>query len=36
LHHIHFHQHEKDAQGLLEFASLVAGAGIMALIALWV
>jgi zinc transporter ZupT len=35
LHHIHFHQHEKDTQGLLEFASLAAGAGAMALIALW-
>lgn len=35
LHHVHFHQHERDAQGLLEFASLAAGAGAMALIALW-
>jgi solute carrier family 39 (zinc transporter), member 1/2/3 len=35
LHHIHFHQHAKDTRGLLEFASLVAGACAMALIALW-
>lgn len=35
LHHIHFHQHSKDAQGLLEFASLVAGAAAMGVIALW-
>lgn len=35
LHHVHFHKHEGDAQGLLEFASLAAGAGAMALIAVW-
>jgi zinc transporter 1/2/3 len=35
LHHIHFHQHERDTQGLMEFASLAAGVGAMALIALW-
>ena len=35
LHHIHFHQHAKDKQGLLEFASLVAGAVAMGVIALW-
>jgi len=36
LHHVHFHQHGRDTQGLLEFASLVAGAAAMAVIALWV
>lgn len=35
LHHIHFHQHSRDTQGLFEFASLVAGVSAMALIALW-
>lgn len=35
LHHVHFHQHTKDTQGLLEFASLVAGATAMGVIALW-
>lgn len=35
LHHIHFHQHSRDTQGLLEFASLVTGVSAMALIALW-
>jgi len=36
LHHIHFHKHEKeDAQGLLEFVSLVSGTVIMGAIALW-
>lgn len=35
LHHIHFHQHSKDTQGLLEFASLVIGVVAMGVIALW-
>lgn len=35
LHHIHFHEHTKDKQGLLEFASLVAGTAAMGVIALW-
>lgn len=35
LHHIHFHQHAQDSQGLLEFASLLLGATIMGVIALW-
>lgn len=35
LHHVHFHQHTKDTQGLLEFVSLVAGAVAMGVIALW-
>jgi zinc transporter ZupT len=35
LHHIHFHQHTHDTQGLLEFISLVFGATIMGVIALW-
>lgn len=36
LHHIHFHQHIEDQQGMLEFASLVFGLSIMAAIALYV
>lgn len=35
LHHVHFHQHTEDSQGLIEFASLAAGAAAMGLIALW-
>lgn len=35
LHHIHFHKHARDTQGLLEFISLVAGAGLMGVIAMW-
>jgi zinc transporter ZupT len=35
LHHIHFHKHAKDAQGLVEFGSLVLGSVIMGVIALW-
>lgn len=35
LHHIHFHQHRQDQQGLLEFASLVLGVVTMGVIALW-
>lgn len=35
LHHIHFHQHTKDTQGLLEFVSLFAGVAAMGVIALW-
>ncbi len=35
LHHIHFHQHTEDAQGLIEFACLVAGAAAMGVIAIW-
>lgn len=36
LHHIHFHQHMDNNQGLLEFASLVTGVLMMTLIAVWV
>lgn len=35
LHHIHFHQHEKDPRSMLEYISLVIGAGMMGVIALW-
>lgn len=35
LHHVHFHQHARDTRGMVEFASLVAGVGMMALIAMW-
>lgn len=35
LHHIHFHQHRQDTQGLLEFSSLVLGVVMMGVIALW-
>lgn len=35
LHHIHFHQHEKDAQGMWEFLFLLLGATAMGVIALW-
>lgn len=35
LHHVHFHHHGKDTQGLLEFTSLVIGVVAMGLIALW-
>lgn len=35
LHHIHFHQHSRDARGMLELACLAVGIGAMALIAWW-
>lgn len=35
LHHIHFHKHAKDARGMVEFGSLLAGVVTMGLIALW-
>lgn len=35
LHHVHFHEHAEDAQGLLEFAALAIGVCAMGLIALW-
>lgn len=35
LHHVHFHQHRQDAQGLLEFSCLVLGVSMMGVIALW-
>lgn len=35
LHHIHFHKHAEDTQGLVEFGSLVAGVAAMAVIAMW-
>lgn len=35
LHHTHFHEHTDDSQGLLEYASLVAGVSAMAVIAIW-
>ena len=34
LHHIHFHQHNKDAQGLLEFICLIIGVSAMGVIRL--
>lgn len=35
LHHVHFHEHAEDAQGLLEFFCLAMGVGAMAAIAVW-
>lgn len=35
LHHVHFHEHEKDVQGILEFACLVVGLATMGVIAIW-
>ncbi len=35
LHHVHFHQHGDETQGMLEFACLTGGTIIMGLIALW-
>ena len=35
LHHVHFHQHGDEAQGMLEFACLTGGTLMMGLIALW-
>lgn len=35
LHHIHFHKHTTETQGILEFSCLVLGVVIMGLIALW-
>lgn len=35
LHHIHFHKHAKDAQGMIEFGCLVFGVAAMGAIALW-
>lgn len=35
LHHIHFHKHAHDMQGMLEFACLVVGLATMGVIALW-
>lgn len=35
LHHVHFHEHAKDAQGLLEFFCLALGVAAMGLIAIW-
>lgn len=35
LHHIHFHQHTKETQGLLEFGCLAAGLLVMSFIAIW-
>jgi len=35
LHHVHFHKHERDAHGMLEFACLALGLIAMAIIALW-
>lgn len=35
LHHIHFHKHAKDSQGMIELACLVLGAATMGVIALW-
>jgi zinc transporter 1/2/3 len=35
LHHVHFHKHEKDAHGMLEFTCLALGLISMGMIALW-
>jgi zinc transporter 1/2/3 len=35
LHHVRFHQHTEETQGLQEFACLVSGLAVMAAIALW-
>lgn len=35
LHHIHFHKHEEESQGLLEFACLALGCCTMGVIAIW-
>ena len=35
LHHVHFHQHDGERQGLIEFGFLLAGVGMMAVIAVW-
>lgn len=35
LHHIHFHKHAEDTQGLVEFGSLVLGVAAMGVIAIW-
>lgn len=35
LHHVHFHQHGDDTQGMLEFGCLTAGVVMMGLIAVW-
>lgn len=35
LHHVHFHEHAEDAQGMLEFGCLALGVTMMALIAAW-
>lgn len=35
LHHIHFHQHRKDVRSMVEFACVVAGIVVMAIIAEW-
>ena len=35
LHHVHFHHHGDEAQGMLEFACLAAGAMMMGVIAIW-
>lgn len=35
LHHVHFHHHENDGRGMLEFLCLALGVGMMGLIAAW-
>jgi zinc transporter 1/2/3 len=35
LHHIHFHQHTEDSQGIIEFGCLAFGTLMMGVIALW-
>lgn len=35
LHHVHFHQHERDTRGLVEYACLLLGTAIMGVTALW-
>ncbi len=35
LHHVHFHEHAEDAQGLLEFFCLALGVAVMGVIAIW-
>lgn len=35
LHHVHFHHHGDEAQGMVEFVFLIAGVAMMGLIGLW-
>ncbi len=35
LHHVHFHKHSDEKQGMLEFACLTAGVAMMGLIGVW-
>jgi len=35
LHHVHFHEHAEDKQGIVEFFSLALGVGVMGVVAIW-